>query len=132
MRNIITHFLLSSYLVPIKLMLKITRFAKYFSLYPYSFVCNVGEVIGGHEIESRCVKVENLAAQNQNKDIPGQNLNACKMTCGPYGALWPRPTGNVNLSQTLFDVLPSNIGLELADSTETSQGGLLPLYLTCV
>ena len=107
--------------------MKIYAFAKYFSLHPYSFICNIEEVIGGHEIESRCVKVENLDAQNKNKDIQGQDLNACKMTCGPYGALWPRPTGNVNLSQTLFDVLPSNISIELADSAETSLGGLVPL-----
>ena len=31
------------------------------------------------------------------------------MTCGKYGALWPRPTGRVNLSDALVPVLPNNI-----------------------
>ena len=75
---------------------------------PYTYTCNsVGEVIGGHEIDSRCVRVEkNMQSKGSEQ---GQNLNACKMTCGKYGALWPRPTGRVNLSDTLVPVLPNNI-----------------------
>ena len=41
------------------------------------------------------------------------DLNGCKMTCGKFGALWPRPTGYVNLSESLFEVFPDNIALEM-------------------
>ena len=56
------------------------------------------------------------------------DLNGCKMTCGQYGALWPRPTGYVNLSEALFDVFPDNIALEMKipkDQQEIGETGIL-------
>ena len=70
-------------------------------------------MVGGHEITSRCVKMERSKMQKKHPDMQGLDLNACKMTCGKYGALWPLPTGKVNLSTTLFNVLPNNIALEM-------------------
>ena len=85
-----------------------------FSLNPYTYTCNVDEVIGGHEIGSRCVKMEKSKFQKKNKNnVQGLDLNGCKMTCGKYGALWPQPTGRVNLSTTLFDIFPNNIAFEM-------------------
>lgn len=89
----------------------------YYSLSPYIYKCNLGEVIGGHDIGSRCVKMERVKLQKTDPTISGHNLNACKMTCGKYGALWPRPTGYVNLSEAVFDVFPDNIILEMHPKT---------------
>ena len=83
------------------------------SLNPYTYTCNLGEIIGGHDIGSRCVRMERAKLQKTDPTIEGLNLNGCKMTCGKYGALWPRPTGYVNLSETVFDVFPDNIALEM-------------------
>ena len=60
----------------------------------------------------------------------GVDLNGCKMTCGKFGALWPRPTGYVNLSESLFEVFPDNIALEMhPKDSETSEDKGSKLYI---
>ena len=83
-------------------------------------------MIGGHDHGSRCVKMEKYKIGKSNDksgDIAeGMDMNACKMTCGKFGALWPRPTGYVNLSETLFEVFPDNIALEMQSANTENQG----------
>ena len=65
--------------------------------------------------------------QKTEENIEGLDLNGCKMTCGQYGALWPRPSGYVNLSEALFDVFPDKIALEmkaLNDQQEIDDTGI--------
>lgn len=83
--------------------------------WPYTYVCqHQDEVIGGRTIKSRCVKE---IAQYPN---PVQDLNGCLMTCDGLGTLWPKPTGNVVLSELLFETIPQNIDLKL-DMEEESE-----------
>ena len=73
-------------------------------------------MIGGHDIGSRCIKMEKSKIEQSSDSANSVDLNGCKMTCGKFGALWPRPTGYVNLSEALFEVFPDNIALELQSS----------------
>ena len=67
---------------------------------PYTWECSREvEFIGGHRVEGRCIK----KIHDVNGSTPAQGLMACKMTCGKYGTLWPRPTGEVELSKDLVD-----------------------------
>ncbi|CAG0879770.1 unnamed protein product [Darwinula stevensoni] len=38
-----------------------------------------------------------------------QTLAACKLTCGKYGGLWPKPTGETILSKSVIPFLPENV-----------------------
>ena len=73
-------------------------------------------MIGGHDIGSRCIKMEKSKIEQSSDSANSVDLNGCKMTCGKFGALWPRPTGYVNLSEALFEVFPDNIALEMQSS----------------
>ena len=73
-------------------------------------------MIGGHDIGSRCIKMEKSKIEQSSDSANSIDLNGCKMTCGKFGALWPRPTGYVNLSEALFEVFPDNIALEMQSS----------------
>ena len=73
-------------------------------------------MIGGHDIGSRCIKMEKSKIEQSGDSAHDIDLNGCKMTCGKFGALWPRPTGYVNLSEALFEVFPDNIALEMQSS----------------
>ena len=88
----------------------------YFSGTPYGYICQHGEMIGGHDIGSRCIKMEKSKIEQSSDSANSIDLNGCKMTCGKFGALWPRPTGYVNLSEALFEVFPDNIALEMQSS----------------
>jgi len=71
---------------------------------PWSYECDSSNSsIGGHFIPGRCVKVESAQAEKV------QGLQACKMTCGMYGTLWPVPTGQTKLSQQLEHFLPKSL-----------------------
>lgn len=39
--------------------------------------------------------------------------NACRLTCGRYGALWPRPTGSTIIKNTVVHLNPRNIRYEI-------------------
>ena len=38
-----------------------------------------------------------------------QTLAACSLTCGKYGGLWPKPTGETILSKSVIPFLPENV-----------------------
>ncbi|KAK5648924.1 hypothetical protein RI129_003816 [Pyrocoelia pectoralis] len=49
---------------------------------------------------------EKVRVQPESKPI---SLAACKISCDPYGTLWPQPTGRVELGGELVPVDPNNI-----------------------
>lgn len=58
--------------------------------------------------EEMCIKIQKNVQNAQN----GHTYNsqgACRLVCGKYGALWPRPTGYTLLGQTLFSINPSDL-----------------------
>ena len=93
------------------------------SLSPYTYTCDENELIGGHDIASRCIRIEKTKLAKNNPTMKHNDLNGCKMTCGVYGALWPRPTGHVNLSETLFEVFPDNVAIQLHSTDSTNDEG---------
>uniref|UniRef100_A0A6A7G573 Beta-hexosaminidase n=2 Tax=Hirondellea gigas TaxID=1518452 RepID=A0A6A7G573_9CRUS len=56
---------------------------------PWTFNCE------GTGDDARCVKKE------AEPDLPVQTLNQCKLICGSYGPLWPRPSASVTLGSGL-------------------------------
>lgn len=85
---------------------------------PWSYQCDRSNAsIGGHYIPARCVKMPSSSADKV------QGLQACKMTCGSKGTLWPLPTGEVKLSQDLEHFLPQEFRLVsvIASNDEVSK-----------
>lgn len=64
----------------------------------WSWVCS--------ESEQRCVKVE---AKSSSSVI---ELNACKLTCGHYSVLFPRPSGYVKIGHETVPFMPSKVRLK--------------------
>jgi len=70
---------------------------------PWSFVCdrsNSSFRTSGHVIPAKCVKVPSSSADKV------QGLQACKLTCGKDGSMWPAPSGLVQLSPDLVHFIP--------------------------
>lgn len=42
-------------------------------------------------INNTCVASKILSADKKNSGIDG-SVDVCRLTCGSYGSLWPRPT----------------------------------------
>ncbi|XP_042883444.1 chitooligosaccharidolytic beta-N-acetylglucosaminidase-like [Penaeus japonicus] len=57
-------------------------------------------------VNETCVKQENSGMRT----LPG--LNTCKLTCGPFGSLWPRPTGVTRIGNETMNFLLEKISLE--------------------
>ncbi|XP_063598449.1 chitooligosaccharidolytic beta-N-acetylglucosaminidase-like [Penaeus indicus] len=57
-------------------------------------------------VNETCVKQENTAV----RIYPG--LNTCKLTCGPFGSLWPRPTGLTRVGNETANFLLEKLTLE--------------------
>ena len=55
---------------------------------------------------------------DSNKQV---GMMACKMTCNTYGMLWPRPTGQVELSQDLIHLLPGDISIAAVHATDANK-----------
>ena len=73
---------------------------------PWTWRCNPGkEAVGGHEIEGRCIK----ELFDASKGLAQVGIMACKMTCSQYAMLWPKPTGKVELSKHLINLMPGDI-----------------------
>lgn len=66
--------------------------------------------------DKKCVKVRN---DPQNSD-PVLSLEACKMFCGDYGLLWPRPTGEADLGNFLSKINMNNIDFEITKQGKSS------------
>merc|ERR1711962_549569 len=73
---------------------------------PWGWECRTDPVDGNLEPTqvSRCIKVQKSSSSSST------GLNTCKITCGPYGALWPQPTGPLELGSEVAFFLPQNIG----------------------
>ena len=72
---------------------------------PWSYECdnsNSSYKTTGHLISAQCVKIPSSSAKKV------QGLQACKMTCGSKGMLWPAPTGLVQLSPDLVNFIPQD------------------------
>jgi len=72
---------------------------------PWSYECdtsNSSYKTTGHLLAAQCVKVASSSAGKV------QGLQACKMTCGAKGMLWPAPTGLVQLSPDLVNFIPQD------------------------
>jgi len=72
---------------------------------PWSYECdtsNSSYKTTGHLIPAKCVKVPSSSSEKV------QGLQACKMTCGSKGTLWPAPTGLVQLSSDLVNFIPQD------------------------
>merc|ERR1712002_607738 len=63
---------------------------------PFTYVCRAG----------KCVKVDRQDAREV------LSLEKCKLTCGPFGQLWPKPTGKVTLGKTVVSFLPQNVEIK--------------------
>ena len=61
---------------------------------PWSYVCQ----------NETCIKQEAIATRET-------QLRSCKLICGTYGGLWPKPTGKVVLSTSTTPFYPWNIQL---------------------
>ena len=95
-----------------------------FSASPWTWKCNEGkEVVGGHALEGRCSK----ALYDPKAEERQVGMNACKMTCNMYGMLWPKPTGEVELSKELLYLLPGDLTLGMDND---SPANLQPLVNT--
>ncbi|XP_047112583.1 chitooligosaccharidolytic beta-N-acetylglucosaminidase-like [Schistocerca piceifrons] len=45
---------------------------------------------------------------------PWPSHELCRLTCGPYGALWPRPTGHTLLADALVPFSPATVRFDLS------------------
>lgn len=63
--------------------------------------------------EGHCLKFRATA-----EDKDALSLPACRLFCGEYGALWPRPTGELSLGNFLLHLNPNSVDVlpKLADS----------------
>lgn len=57
--------------------------------------------------EAKCQRIHNDSLVTDETAYNSQN--ACRLVCGRYGGLWPRPTSFVLLGQTLITFNPNNL-----------------------
>lgn len=50
-------------------------------------------------------------------------LEGCKSVCGHYGALWPKPTGHVELSKNIVPFLFDDLSMKLEIEKGTDRKG---------
>ncbi|CAL4247209.1 unnamed protein product, partial [Meganyctiphanes norvegica] len=75
--------------------------------YPWAWECR-DEVVEANEnatLEHRCIRVM------KSENINATGINTCKLTCGPNGVLWPRPT-SVELGKDVNFFIPGKINSE--------------------
>ncbi|XKL63937.1 hypothetical protein PGB90_006301 [Kerria lacca] len=61
-------------------------------------------------INEKCVKTDLPATC---KSDTNNILNICRLICGPYGAIWPKPTQEIKLSKEIIPIHPDNINFDL-------------------
>jgi len=69
---------------------------------PFTYLCRAG----------KCVKVDRQDAQSGNSQQQGLSLDRCKLTCGPYGQLWPKPSGKVTIGKDVVSFLPQHVEIK--------------------
>lgn len=62
-------------------------------------------------VNGQCVRNEFLSVDG----VQG-SLDVCRLTCGRYGSLWPRPTGHTVISQKVLGFDPSRVRFDLSDA----------------
>ncbi|ODN03290.1 Chitooligosaccharidolytic beta-N-acetylglucosaminidase [Orchesella cincta] len=63
---------------------------------PYTFICE----------DNKCLKKIRSTLEDPNSGTP---MNICKLNCDPLGSLWPKPTGNVNISKDVVSIDPTKV-----------------------
>merc|ERR1719219_2829943 len=77
-----------------------SSFSRYYrASSPFTYLCRAG----------KCVKVDRQDVQTGNLQQEGLTLDRCKLTCGPYGQLWPKPSGKVTIGKNVVSFLPHNV-----------------------
>ena len=66
-----------------------------------------------------------MVGSNKNSPRPQIGMMECKMTCNPYGMLWPKPTGNVNLSKELTYFYPGDLSIQVSENTPFQVYGMV-------
>lgn len=79
----------------------------------YGFYSSEGPIWKWECKEGHCLKFRATA-----EDKDALSLPACRLFCGEYGALWPRPTGELSLGNFLLHLNPNSVDVlpKLADS----------------
>ncbi|XP_037776157.1 chitooligosaccharidolytic beta-N-acetylglucosaminidase-like [Penaeus monodon] len=84
-------------------LLALTAAEGYFRLpNPYSYDCQ----------EGLCVKRETTETRGR------RSLEACQITCGKYGSVWPQPTGKVELSKETVSFSPLQMRVTKAATSD--------------
>jgi len=90
---------------------------------PWSYQCDrSNSSVGGHFVQPRCVKVESNSAER----VTG--LNACKLTCGPTGLVWPKPKEMFH-EQGLVNFLPQDFEFESVVTSSESVSNLVHEFI---
>ena len=71
--------------------------------------------MGVNYTQDRCVKTRVTG------DEKLVDMNGCKLTCGEYGAIWPQPSGAVDLSDVLVDMVPDSVNFTLNLNKESEK-----------
>ncbi|XP_018336049.1 chitooligosaccharidolytic beta-N-acetylglucosaminidase isoform X2 [Agrilus planipennis] len=78
----------------------------------WSWICNTSR---------KCEKVPNAPVHKYFYN----RQEACRLICGQYGALWPRPTKDVDLSQDLININPSSISFQMLNAIDEARDFLI-------
>lgn len=59
----------------------------------------------------KCIRIPSNWTINENCEIQQGNMifpsvATCRLICGKYGALWPKPTGKVSISEEFVHIHP--------------------------
>jgi len=80
-----------------------SSFSRYYrASSPFTYLCRAG----------KCVKVDRQDVQTGNSQQEGLTLDRCKLTCGPYGQLWPKPSGKVTIGKDVVSFLPQHVEIK--------------------
>uniref|UniRef100_A0A182YEM4 beta-N-acetylhexosaminidase n=1 Tax=Anopheles stephensi TaxID=30069 RepID=A0A182YEM4_ANOST len=72
--------------------------------------------------EQKCIKEFGSIAGTSVSSNVFPTLNHCRLLCGKFGPLWPRPTGRVELGKTTTAINLSTIKFEQFTSNLTAEG----------
>ncbi|XP_046396896.1 chitooligosaccharidolytic beta-N-acetylglucosaminidase-like isoform X2 [Ischnura elegans] len=67
-----------------------------------------------------CDQSAGLCRRLGSGDVGGVGLEACRLSCGPGGALWPLPTGPVALGTRLVALNPETVAFTYAGTSQTT------------
>uniref|UniRef100_A0A2S2QN92 beta-N-acetylhexosaminidase n=1 Tax=Sipha flava TaxID=143950 RepID=A0A2S2QN92_9HEMI len=91
-------------------------------------------------INNTCIASKIVSAEKKNSGIDG-SVDVCRLTCGSYGSLWPRPTIKTAIEKSVIEFSVDNIKFDtssVADQlgkeymTEVSQVFISSLKKLCI